>query len=393
LKPDIEANRIECQLGLLGDPSPVLVSVTDVPNDEGGFVRVSWTGSYLDQSDNEPARVCPCILFGLYNLWRETSAGAALRILERGEGILADPHAMPRPASPKRIFQTRTLKSQTVFWELVATQVGRGLPAYSLVVPTPYDSLPGNDPGVLFMVQAVTAGLAAPEDLELPLSNGGVRALDISANEDCEGIYDSSTESGSSDDDTAPGAPQGLRGSYSGGVTTLRWRPNMEPDLHSYKLHRGSQESFVPDATNLISAQTDTIFADTSPGLYFYKLAAVDIHTNQSGFALLRYQDIAGVPGVAPPPELWLGRAVPNPAGGGTTIAYGVSREALVVLDIFDVAGRPVRHLVRATNSPGEHSAPWDGRQDGGGLVPNGRYYYRMTALNQTLWGTVTVAR
>src|SRR5215212_1405323 len=44
---DIYAQRIE-QNGLCGDPEPRILSVRDVPNDQGGQVRVRWNGSYRD---------------------------------------------------------------------------------------------------------------------------------------------------------------------------------------------------------------------------------------------------------------------------------------------------------------------------------------------------------
>ena len=46
---DIYAQRID-GLGYPGDPAPRITSVRDVPNDQGGWIKVSWTASDLDRS-------------------------------------------------------------------------------------------------------------------------------------------------------------------------------------------------------------------------------------------------------------------------------------------------------------------------------------------------------
>jgi hypothetical protein len=45
---DIYAQRVDGH-GYLGDPAPRITSVRDVPNDEGGYVKVSWNASYIDR--------------------------------------------------------------------------------------------------------------------------------------------------------------------------------------------------------------------------------------------------------------------------------------------------------------------------------------------------------
>ena len=46
---DIYAQRV-ARSGYLGTPEPVMAGVKDIPNDNGGKVRVAWTASYLDAS-------------------------------------------------------------------------------------------------------------------------------------------------------------------------------------------------------------------------------------------------------------------------------------------------------------------------------------------------------
>jgi flagellar hook assembly protein FlgD len=49
-----------------------------------------------------------------------------------------------------------------------------------------------------------------------------------------------------------------------------------------------------------------------------------------------------------------------------------------VQLDVYDVAGRHVRTLVRRTVTVGEHRVTWNGRDDAGRAVASGVYLVRL---------------
>lgn len=94
-------------------------------------------------------------------------------------------------------------------------------------------------------------------------------------------------------------------------------------------------------------------------------------------------------------------RFSPNPSGGGTLIALqgfaatrGMAGE-IGRVDIFDVAGRVVRHLevgaVTGGSSPVQ--AWWDGTDDRGQVVPSGVYLCVATAGGVTARSKVTVRR
>ncbi len=70
-----------------------------------------------------------------------------------------------------------------------------------------------------------------------------------------------------------------------------------------------------------------------------------------------------------------------NPFRSSTEIRYDLPREAEVDLSIYDLAGRRVRLLVGggAVNA-GRHAVAWDGRDDGGRMLPAGIYLYRLKA-------------
>jgi len=75
-----------------------------------------------------------------------------------------------------------------------------------------------------------------------------------------------------------------------------------------------------------------------------------------------------------------LARAIPNPMGPTTDIAYSIAAAGPVRLSVFDVSGRLVRILVDRNQDAGQYSVRWDGRSDRGEAVGRGVYAYRLTA-------------
>lgn len=75
-----------------------------------------------------------------------------------------------------------------------------------------------------------------------------------------------------------------------------------------------------------------------------------------------------------------LDQARPNPTSGKASIDYSVKVGGPVRIGIYNVAGRLVRTLVNEIQSPGRHTAAWDGTSTDGSEVRGGVYFYRMTA-------------
>ncbi|MBK7047554.1 MAG: T9SS type A sorting domain-containing protein [bacterium] len=68
----------------------------------------------------------------------------------------------------------------------------------------------------------------------------------------------------------------------------------------------------------------------------------------------------------------------PNPFSGGTRLAFSVARPSEVSLEIYDLAGRRIRHLIATALPAGRHNAHWDGRDDRGAPVASGLYHARL---------------
>ena len=77
----------------------------------------------------------------------------------------------------------------------------------------------------------------------------------------------------------------------------------------------------------------------------------------------------------------------PNPFNPETTIRYSLPSTGEVSLQIYDVRGELIKTLVSGQKVAGEYTAYWDGRNNLGGRVASGIYFYRLEA---TAAGTTT---
>ena len=84
--------------------------------------------------------------------------------------------------------------------------------------------------------------------------------------------------------------------------------------------------------------------------------------------------DISSVPGT-----IALAQNYPNPFNPLTGIAFALSEQSAVSMQVYDVSGRLVRVLLDREITPaGRHETVWDGRDDAGRLVASGTYLYRL---------------
>ena len=83
----------------------------------------------------------------------------------------------------------------------------------------------------------------------------------------------------------------------------------------------------------------------------------------------------------------------PNPFNPSTTIAFTLSRDLPVQLDVLDVRGHRVNELYVGTLSSGSHAVVWNGRDARGEAVGSGVYFYRLTAGNEVQTGKMILAK
>ena len=68
--------------------------------------------------------------------------------------------------------------------------------------------------------------------------------------------------------------------------------------------------------------------------------------------------------------------AYPNPFNPTTTIAYNLTENASVQIDIYNLKGRHIKMLSNSWKNTGYNSVKWNAKNDGGQQVPSGLYFY-----------------
>ena len=85
------------------------------------------------------------------------------------------------------------------------------------------------------------------------------------------------------------------------------------------------------------------------------------------------------------PEKLTLSQNYPNPFNPSTTIKFGLPKETLLQLEIFDILGRSVRKLFDGKLNSGFHEIIWDSRNRAGLEVASGVYFYRLETSENVL--------
>ena len=152
---------------------PRILSVKDVPNDQGGRATIRWRASALDdQINNLPS----------YSIWRAIPEGLQL-FAKKAMKVAAAPEAV----RPRRRLQR--INGVDYAWEWIANQPAHRFATYSYTASTLYDSMSTTDDRHYFLVSAQTS--------------------------DPFVYYDSNVDSGYSVDNLSPASPAGSQQSFS----------------------------------------------------------------------------------------------------------------------------------------------------------------------------------
>jgi hypothetical protein len=191
--------------------------------------------------------------------------------------------------------------------------------------------------------------------------------------------YDSAPDSGHSVDNLPPAPPAPFTGAYASGATHLHWGASTEADFWYYALHRGSTADFTPGPENRIATCSSTGYVDVGPAGSHYKLAAVDVNGNESGYAALGPEGTVGVPGAAS--AFALDGVRPNPAlGGRMLVHFTLPTGEPAELELIDVAGRRVIGRAVGSLGAGRHAVDLAA----GCRVPPGLYLVQLTQGTNT---------
>ncbi len=97
--------------------------------------------------------------------------------------------------------------------------------------------------------------------------------------------------------------------------------------------------------------------------------------------------------GAAAPRALELGNAQPNPFDSATSITFALPEAGHVDLAVYNVSGQRVATLVDAARDAGRYDATWNGRDENGGRVSTGVYFYRLTVNGESLTKKMTALK
>ncbi len=91
--------------------------------------------------------------------------------------------------------------------------------------------------------------------------------------------------------------------------------------------------------------------------------------------------------------EFRLFQAYPNPFNPETQIRFELEKPASISLAIYNLRGQRISTLLNGPQTPGTHSATWDGKDANGSQVSSGVYFYRLETGGRSLSKRVVLMR
>ena len=338
-------------------------SIADVPDDQGGWLRLSFTRSGYDFADEGSL---PITGYGIYRRVDDMQRG--VQVLGAESPATIEDAAL----SSFAIHRVRHLDDRVYvlggeaggrgdrddlpagIWEFISFHPALQQDSNLSLVPTVADSTEAN--GIQWSVYLSTTHTTTPSVW-----------------------FASQPDSGYSVDNIAPGVPGEFRVNhdyYDG--TSLAWAESPAEDFEYFRVYRGESEDFAVGPETLVheTAATGWMDAEGEVG-HFYKLTALDHAGNESDPA--SPEQITGSDEAAPR-VFALHQNSPNPFNPTTTIRFDLPSAGKVHLEIFDVMGRRVATLLDKRLEAGQHGATWQGKSDTGIPVSSGMYFYRLSA-------------
>lgn len=326
----------------IGPFSPSLISVNDVPNDQGGWVTLKWNASSLDTN---------VTTMPYYSIWRAIPP----------EMQIPEGYRQRTENSQEVAHRTKELRGESYTWEWIANQPAHRLPEYAFTAPTLYDSMATTTGMHYFFVSAHTS--------------------------DPNVFYDSNVDSGYSVDNLAPHIPDSLSATVIGNAIALDWSKPIDSDFRNFAVYRDTIGGFEPTTPYALVVENAFVDSNIVSGQeFFYKISALDFAGNESGYSSEVSSMVTSITNDDSriPKKFGLNQNYPNPFNPTTTIRYQVPRSSDVKIDIYNLLGQKVRTLLNDRREPGFYEAVWDGRNDSGVQVGSGVYIYRMTAGDYT---------
>ena len=356
---------------LSDEMGPNLTAVTDVPDDQGGWVWLSLDRCLLD----DPSIATPVLT---YNIWRKvptTSARSATAASTTGE---SGPAPIAAAADLRLMPDKRTL-ALMANWPITLHDGGVYLAGAATTGPAA--AFPPGTWGIVgsFAAMQQASYLAlAPAQADSPFVSEYV----VSAHTTSPSVWVVGwLGSGRSVDNIAPGVPAPFVASLAGTSVSLAWGASTATDFQYFRLYRGTQADFAAGPSSLVNQGIELAYRDTGAGsgTVFYKLTALDHFGNESAPATASVTVVLDAEATLPT-AFALRAPAPNPTRGDAVLVFALPRASRVRVGLYDITGRLAHVLVDGDLPAGWHTARWDGRDGGGHLAMPGMYLCRMTA-------------
>jgi len=158
----------------------------------------------------------------------------------------------------------------------------------------------------------------------------------------------------------------------SGGNVILNWQsPN--DYVNGFRIYRN--EEFIVET--LSSYYFD---AGVDPGNYIYEVTA--LYGEYESDPATGEIEVTSADNDLLPDVTALLDNYPNPFNPETVINYQLAEAGVMNLQIYNIKGQSIRTLINKKLEPGRYNTIWDGKDDKGGDVSSGIYYYRMKSGN-----------
>ncbi len=319
----------------VSEPKPIISAINDIPEDQGGKVRIIWNRSLRDAQGSIPQVTS-------YAVWRRVHDGTSTIL------------------TPPGMLMSRINTANAVY-DFLASVPAVQFDSYAYVAPTLADSTLAGPKYFTFAVSAHTA--------------------------DPSVVYFSLPDSGYSVDNIAPCTPTNpqIVPLANESVRIIWDRNGADPDLRAYVIYRSTLDGFLVGPSTQFAATRDTVFVDSTAitgQTYFYRITAEDIHDNQS-IPTMQLSSGGGTGTSAPedlPTEFALQQNYPNPFNPTTVIRYQVpalkeAKGSVVSVKIYDLLGCEVAILVQEEKRPGTYNVTWNAEG-----MPSGIYFCTMQA-------------
>lgn len=187
-------------------------------------------------------------------------------------------------------------------------------------------------------------------------------------------------------------------GAHGGIVAWYDIRNNTDYDIYVQHVDGSGTSLWTPDGYPLCGASQSQfgskLVADGSGGAivtwHDLRNGNYDIYAQRIGFNGTIPTSVGNTPR---PLGVTLSDNFPNPFSVATEFHLTLDAEAMVQVDVYDVAGRLVRRLGRSTLVAGPHRLTFDGRDDQGRPLSSGVYFYSVRADGVTQTRKLIIGR